>query len=148
MAKVWVVEFGEYSSRMVYGVFSTEENARIAAGSSGDVTEFETDPGITLYRDGLRVFHVEMFKDGNVKKVEQSEHMARSAPYFSLCIRDLPGKNELYVVDHVSGTLWAKDQEQAIKATNEQRAQFIATGEWDAFEDNLNKPRKQKVLQD
>jgi hypothetical protein len=44
--KVWIVQHGEYSGRYVSGVYSSRENADIAADNDGDVSEVQIDEGI------------------------------------------------------------------------------------------------------
>lgn len=130
MTKVWIVEQGEYSGSYVSGVYSTEENARVAAGKDGDVNEFDLDLGIDQYRSGLRAFHVEMSKNGDTIKAEKCDFLSFKAPSFDLMLRnlDLPR-----VYDVLSAFVWAKDEQHAVKITNEQREQIIASGAWDEY---------------
>ncbi len=130
--KVWIVEFGEYSSRYVSAVYSTEENAKIAAGAHGEVSEFEIDPAISLHRSGLSPFRVEMSKNGEVLKTENLGYWVEENPQYRINFRYPLGVRP--AVLHLTGTLWAKTEEQAVKATNEHRGQVIASGEWEARE--------------
>lgn len=141
MASVWVVEYGEYSGRSVSGVYSSEESARLAAGSEGDVTEFELDAGMQEYRSGLRCFSVEMDKDGNTRKVETCGFLTGGSS-FGMRLASLPPIGQPYIYDHVSALVWAKDEQHAVKITNEQRAQIIASGEWDKRQSDINRNRQ------
>jgi len=143
---VWVIEAGSYSDYHVVGVFSTKENAERALGwlSAGgaeylyrpSVGEWEMDPAIAELNAGMDQWSVCMDYDGTVEraKVEESRYdlnvdirawLRTKAPAYG-------GKG---VNDAVEGTVWARDEEHAIKIANEKRLQRIASGELKSHEE-------------
>ena len=132
--KVWVVEFGEYSGRCVTGVYSTKENATIAARDNGDITEYELDAGIAPYQLGLQVFSVEMLKDGTVRRVTRFNFMSDDEQDFRFSIDVIPKGNVRWVWNQLNATVWARDETHAIKITNDERVRRIATGEWAKYQ--------------
>ncbi len=133
--KVWIVEFGDYSSRFVSAVYSTEENAKIAAeggSGGGEISEFDLDPAISLHRSGFSPFHIEMNKDGEVLKVKNWHYFPHESPEHRIGFRYPLGVRP--AVLQLESTLWAKSEEQAIKSAKEHRAQSIASGEWEQKE--------------
>lgn len=137
MTKAWTVEFGEYSGRFVSGVYSSEENAKIAAGDAGDVTEFDLDIGISMHRAGMCPFWVEMGKNGDVRQVKTCGFLTQIQPSFRLALSGsaYPARIALSEwVYHIAGSTWAKDEQHAVKIANEYRVQILASGEWDDAE--------------
>jgi hypothetical protein len=126
MSSVWAIEDGEYSDYHVVGVFSSRENAELVLGhlDSGDIAEWDLDPGIDSLNAGLSRYYVHMLRDGTVREsrackfeIEEYEHLnpdPRHQPTFGLRI-----------------SVFAKDEAHAIKIANEKRTQAIAEGRWD-----------------
>lgn len=130
--KGYVVEFGSYSDRSVSGVYSTEERAQIAAAPDGDVTEYEMDVAFDLYDKGLRPYSVEMHYDGSVRRVEKLSYWAETKAEEGMASTDnFPA--QLFKWDCIRVTTWAKDEQHAIKITNEHRAERIAAG-WNGID--------------
>ncbi len=126
---VWVVEQGEYSDYHIVGVFSSSANAQQIAdavnttpyGDRATVAEWPLDPLVTQLQQGLLFYRVDMQRNGTVDGVELR----------GMDERDLAGEFEVYG-NVLYATAWAKDEQHAIKITNEHRTRLIATGEWDA----------------
>lgn len=115
MKTVWVVEDGDYSDYRVTGVFTSEENADLISDKfGGRVSEWNLDPCVDDINAGRKVFDVFMEKDGTVNKVNVSDDFV------------------IGVVSRFQGwfQMWARDKKHAVKIANEQRAQMIASGEW------------------
>ena len=115
MMKCWIIEQGNYSSYSVVGIFSTEENAnRAMATLNGSydepsVTEREFDPGVAELNEGLHHYLVR-FADGLVKT-------------------DLGNFIECEDWHWVGGSIysvWAKNDQAAIKIAAERHAQYQA----------------------
>lgn len=121
MTTVYVVEFGEYSSRGVSGVYSTMERAREAAGEEGDISAFALDDADDAYTP----WSVIMDKDGRV-----SRFSVRCTWQDASFLERAFGTHRRYA--HF--IVWARTKEQAIKAANEKRGQTIAMGLWDSPE--------------
>lgn len=130
--KVWVVEHGEYSDRSVTGVYSTEENAQIAAKDDGEITEYEVDSAISEFKSGYARLYVDMDKEGNVLKVQNFGYSPILEPQYR--VTWYTGRETNPSTVYFEGVLWAKSEAQAIKATNEARAEAIANGEWEREE--------------
>lgn len=140
---VWVVEQGSYSDYRVVGVFSTEENAQQVAaavntpeedkwGDGATVSEWPLDPAVDELRQGFAMYSVHMLEDGTTEKVER-EAVHGYGITGSLVMwrrstaRAYRGKDAKDLLD---ATVWAKDEDHAIKIANEHRTRMIATGEW------------------
>lgn len=127
--KVYAVEFGEYSDRTLTGIYSTKERAEIAASPDGDVTEYELDQAFDLYDKGLRPFSVQMRYDGTVVTVESMPYWTeRKADSGMATTENFMGGS--WTWNCIRVTTWARDEQHAIKITNEHRAEAIAGG-WD-----------------
>lgn len=135
MKTIWVVEEGEYSDYHVVGAFSSEANAnQIADLVGGDVAEWKIDPNIAELNKGLRIYSIQMQKDGTIdscEKVDMSSYALTSISVVMWRRSQAPayiGKN---VDDVMTATVWAKDRKHAIKIVNEHRAEFVANGKWE-----------------
>jgi hypothetical protein len=152
VANVWVVTEGEYSDYRVVGVFSTKENAQVvwdaihATGArylnDGPVL-WTLDPGLSELRVGLRCYKVRMLRDGTVEscKLERLDiDGAEGARPEEVKIVRRSGWRKEYPhldwtgdepkADFLDWFGWAKDEQGAVKATNEHRARLIANNEW------------------
>jgi hypothetical protein len=128
--KVYVVEFGEYSDRNISGVYSTEERAKIAASTDGDITEYEVDAAFGLYDKGLRPFSVTISYGGDIVKVLKDEYSTETATCWNMA-SSVPF--ELYrtpMWDCLDVKTWARDERHAIKIASEHHAEVVAAG-WD-----------------
>jgi hypothetical protein len=128
MKTVWLVTNGEYSDFHVVGIFSSKENAELVVKTcGGDVEETPIDPFIEELNQGLFLFWVSMWRDGEAQSVYQESVdgepvSPKVVEHFG--IRADGGGSRL------NGNVWAKDKEHAVKIFNEKRAQMIASGEW------------------
>jgi|SRR6185503_5465278 len=133
-SKVWVIEKGEYSDYSVVGVFSTEENARrVAELTGGSVAEWPLDPNIAEINQGLQVYLVHMLKDGSVEQCKRLELNSYALTTIGVTMwrrSQAPAFRGQDKPDLMQATVWAKDEEHAIKITNEHRAEWIASGKW------------------
>lgn len=124
--KIWLTEDGDYSSRTVTGVFSTEE---LANAFGGDVTELELDEGVDIYRQGYKHYSVLFNKAGDVQEVRffrpaftKQEYTGKHYDWTDGCF---PHKTTA-----VYCQLVAKNEDGAIKRASEMLAQFMYEGKW------------------
>lgn len=128
MSKVWWVETGSYSDYAVLGVYSTKENADLAAAQQGgSVVEVELDENIQRWKLGERFYQVFMERDGR----SAISNLPSGNPRAPILYPFRPGWGgaapcKSYLI--VSG--WFRSRQQAVKATNEMRAEMIATNAW------------------
>lgn len=146
MSTIWVVEQGEYSDYRVIGVFSSKEHAQLivdaikasaenAYSSDATIAEWPLDPVVSELRQGLRLFLVDMRKDGALERCERWTISGYELTGYVRMWRRTKAPafvgNQADNPDILQAMVWAKDEEHAVKITNEHRAQFIASGEWD-----------------
>lgn len=137
---VWVIEQGEYSDYRVVGVFSSETNARLVADAintsetydKATVDEWVLDPAVKDLAAGRHQWLVEMLRDGTVERCEKQEVSSyRIGGEVWIWPRSTaPANQGKNIPDCLSATVWAKDEQHAIKVANEHRAQLIASGKW------------------
>jgi hypothetical protein len=141
MAKVYVVTSGSYSDYGIASVFDSRELAEAMVRGREDyrVEEYTLNPGQAEYHAGRTLWQVEMLRDGNVPKPpldlgfawedveEDSVQMLTQWVGFEL----------IAIGVALQARVWASTPEQAVKATNERRAQWIADGRWDHRESEL-----------
>jgi hypothetical protein len=129
MDKVWVVEQGEYSDYHVVGVFSSQQNAEMAAAfvtarneyRPATVAEWPIDPSIADVNAGRSQFEVSMGRDGTVSECE---------PVIDLYKAVWQNTVELWGMgSYLHAVVWATDADHAVKIVNERRGQMIARGE-------------------
>lgn len=124
--KVYVVSDGRYSEYHICGVFSTPEKAAVAKrlhASSNGVETWELD-ALPDHPEGMFGFMVYMDAEGN------SDVRACSSDYLNS--KNVPG---LYAwrprgPKRVEFTVWARDEQHAVKIANERRVQLIESGQW------------------
>lgn len=129
MQKVFVVTDGEYSGYHIVGIFLDETKAKRChelSLSQNDIEEYNLDEikGDENIPDGYSRWMVLMFKDGNCNespiKVNAlcSYNKTEPKPYSD----STPDLYAFYVL--------AKDEQHAIRISNEQRVQLIAENRW------------------
>ena len=129
--KVYAIEEGNYSSYHVIGVFSTRENAErvveaIEYGSQ-DIKEWKLDPTIKEMNAGLSPFSVRMDCFGQTESCEHGDYPIYGARLSVWKKTDAPAFKKIEnISDMVTGTVWAKDKQHAIKIANEYRSAQIA----------------------
>lgn len=149
---VWVVEQGSYSDYRVLGVFSSREFAQQVAdainapdedGYSGEeatIAQWPLDPVIHELRQGFAQYFVRMYEDGTVDFLQKNKITGDSSPLDprGACksrVSIWRRSQELYYKergfqDILQATVWAKDEQHAVKIANEHRTRMIASGEW------------------
>jgi len=131
---VWALEDGDYSDYHVIGVFSSEANAKLAAIQfGGSVVEWPLDPAVDEINAGLSTFIVWMHRDGYVERCETWQ----PSPYHPNGEMMLWRRSQApayrgtpKAIDIINATVWARDENHAVKIVNEHRSQLIASGEW------------------
>jgi len=138
--KVWLVAEGQYSDYSILGVFSTREKAQeycevmagVASWRSPYIDDYSTDDGsmevdalvgITEVRkSGKKPYRVFMRKNGvaEVKQPWRGEQVAVSSWYI------YSGNAGLTMC----ATIWANDEDHAVKIANEYRSAVIAANRW------------------
>lgn len=133
---VWVVESGEYSDYRVVGVFSSKENAQQIADAIDDdatVAEWSLNPAVHELRQGFTPYLVDMREDGTVERCELWGISGYElAGYVRMWRRTRAPAfcNQPDKPDVLQALIWAKDDQHAVKITNEHRTRMIASGEW------------------
>lgn len=121
---VWVVERGEYSYYHVVGVYSSQENAQSVASRLGGrdkptVVEWTLNPGIEHVHVGREPWWITMLPDGELSSCVEGDWGWELVTHL-----DVGGWR-----NNVTGIVWAKDREHAIKIVNERRIAALASGE-------------------
>lgn len=138
MKSVWVIEQGSYSDYHVAGVFSSKKNAELILSKmtgtyeTPSIAQWDLDPAVEEINAGLMTWNVRMLRDGTVEHCEEYGMTSYGlASDLSLWRRSqAPAYRGKGIEDCLSGTVWAKDGEHAIKIANERRAQMIAENKW------------------
>lgn len=127
----YIVVTGEYSDYHVCGVYSTRKKANYAAKVyDGEVVTHKVDE-LPAHPKGLLGYQVRMKKDGAAKAqrigVEWMQHY-KTPQFTDDYIRQDDG--QYLIVKELAVSVWAKDEQHAVKIVNEKRAQIIAANEW------------------
>lgn len=149
MDKVYIVTHGEYSDYGIEGVFSTKENAqeyiKLSAKKKAskfpswsedpayyekeefNIEEYNIDTKADKVKQGLILYEVRMLQNGEVISV-YDETFSQG------------GVNNFYIYTLRKDTIlrnrcWAKDEQHAIKITNELRTGLIARNQFISMED-------------
>ena len=116
--KIYIITSGCYSDVEVVGAYTTPElaeEAKTQAGEGGCIIELETD-SLPQHEPDRKLWRVWMARDGNLQL--PAEHVSA-----------FDHKEGVYEQQDNAGwtfTLWAHDQEHAVKSANEKRAMLIA----------------------
>ena len=154
---VYAVSTGYYSDYRIVAMFSTEEAAKQYAAAypmgSADVEIYELDQeneATNRVRLGLKQWSVRMDKAGNgtADHVDPTDEDVprrwlywHHEPWFALKgapawpTSSPPSSPWKWALN---GYWWAADEQGAIKAANELRAQLIATGRWPEDQPHVN----------
>jgi len=150
MMTVFSVEIGEYSDHMLLGLFSTRELAErvmehLRAQEDDDsfrIVEWTLDPFLEELAAGYRAWQVMIAKDGKLLSVRPApEYMNlhnRFAVWPASPSNDVPRLERTYVkeyaqrmvVERMFAEVWAREQDNAIQIVNDQRAAYLASGQW------------------
>lgn len=128
--KVFVVTSGDYSDYGIEAMFTTRVRAQayidaIHLRDANDIEEWELDPLSQELESGLSPFRVFMAKDGTVRSAGPATY-----DFDKGCKLTCPFPRNKDSVVELQCTCWAKDEQHAIKITNEKRAQIIAMNLW------------------
>lgn len=132
-ATIYVVEEGEYSDYRVVGLFSTRENAEfVAARSKGEVAEWGMDPGVNELRAGMQMWGVHMLRDGATERTWRCDpdYYYNAASHSIWQRSQAPAYRGQNVPDILVANVYARDEEHAVKITNEIRTRMIANNEF------------------
>lgn len=131
--KVWIIQGTDYDDSQVYGVYSTEENAKLVLAATNntknvwlEIVEQTLDPIVPQAKEGLTVWSIVMDTDGNVEELgRRPGHLDTDSDLHWWCRCKLtnspPG-----TLDIVRGHVWARDEKHATKITNDYRVRRIA----------------------
>lgn len=116
---VYVVTRGSYSDYGIVGIYSTRELAQAFMNASkpvnyddyNDIEEYELDQFKSKIEQGLICYWTVMQRDGS-NATAKRWHVHNDFRYY-------PPSNQF------SGTVWAKDEEHAIKIANERRIAYL-----------------------
>jgi hypothetical protein len=137
---VWIIETGNYSDYSVVGIYSTRERALFVAESVGlkedCIVERKLDPCLEELNQGMLVFSVFMLRDGTVELIRSSKPTQYNLDWqdgqqaFIWDRANAPAFKDKNFSAVLNATVWAKDEQHAIKIVNEIRTLKVATGEW------------------
>lgn len=124
MKQVFVVTSGTYSEYHIEGIFSTGARAEsyvLAIGITSDakVETWKVDANIEKVDRGLSSYLVTMDKAGAVRQVRNYTPRHLNHDWIS-------GPQ----TDFYEASMWARDEEHAIKIANERRVIILALGQW------------------
>jgi len=143
MTEIYVVTEGEYSDYHIVGVYDDKALAEQAADiDEGDVKTYTVNEHADLISQGLKPYKVYMDRDGNVDRDGNTGGQPRrvdvsggTTVFHVWMARDLIGYSRarggpIYrdVGLRLRATVWARDEQHAVKIVNEKRAQLIAAG--------------------
>jgi len=117
--EIYVVSEGEWSDYSIVGVYSTKSLAeRAAKAFDGRVETYKLDEHAAPLAQGKKVFFVRMQHDGGVIEAHNyhSDHLLDRTDF------DYRG--------NLITSVWAKDEQTAIKIANERRVKLIAMNKW------------------
>ena len=127
MKSIWVIEQGSYSDYRVVGVFSTKESAEkfMALMDVGQETpsidEWPLDPMVDEINKGLLPFAISMDIDGNTERIRKADGHNMNGGLLAC-------QSAAWNDDGVYGTVWAKDEQHAVKIANEFRTGQLIAG--------------------
>lgn len=124
---VWLITSGEYSDYGIEGIFSTEENAKLAYellksndryDSIHEPREWILDGDLDKVKQGKKLYRVSMKLNGDVISVNLS---------ITISEKEMFRENSNFNIEnYFYGVCWAKDEKHAIKIVNEKRIQYLA----------------------
>lgn len=135
MKTIYAVNAGDYSDYRVAALFTSREKAEafmsiVTESDYNELEEFQLDPPtVDLLKRGYSVWAVNMLKDGTTEKVYRTGNDLYDVTGIGVYVRR-PLRDVGFTPEILTGKVWAKTEEQAVKIVNEKRTQMIATGEW------------------
>ena len=126
--KVYLVSDGEYSDYTILGIYSTQEKAEEACVQydAKYIEEWDVDV-LPPHPPGELRWTVYMKDGGNVTKVQRS---SASEKFKKLDSFRFSSEGLWPKTDGRCLTLWARDEDHAIKIASEKRREMIVSGEW------------------
>lgn len=124
------------SDQDVYAVFDRRDLAEAMTVSGGyRIEEYTLNPGEVEHAAGLSMWWVDLRKDGSIAAVHDCgfAHLKGNEPCISY-EQDWNGSSFQFVAFIIKTMNWARNEAEAVKAANEVREQWIASGQWDAAE--------------
>jgi len=132
MSTIYVLTSGSYSNYQVHGVYTTKELAEFAQnihepdiyGGDWNIEEFELDGPIDLMskaRQGLYLYTVWMLPNGNSISITRKYDLKEN-PITEIELDMFFKQNDPFF----KCTVFAKDEQHAVKIVNEKRIQYIA----------------------
>lgn len=133
-----MIEHGSYSDYRVVGVYSSKANAAAIAAKinaeehydAATIAKWTLNPSLAELNAGRSPFHVTMEPDGTlVGAVRPADWQYAIGEGLAIWERTkAPAYKGKGIPDAVHGTVWATDEQHAVKIANEWRLQAIATG--------------------
>jgi hypothetical protein len=127
--KLYMVTDGNYSDYHVCGVYSTPEKAERARQlyAADGIEEMDLD-AMPDAPDGMARWIVMMNRDGHSSSVR---HVDASPEWL---FEDQFYRSESTEASEWGFTMWARDEEHAVKIANERRIQLLANNQWEPTE--------------
>ena len=131
MATIYIITDGSYSDYHIVTVFSTRELAEKFIAlypdmNDDNIEEYELDKFETQLKDGLLLYNVSMYRDGETRNVDMGTMDNDTDTQKNTMFREWNT-----VTWFMSCNMFATDEQHAVKIANERRTAFIASGEWD-----------------
>ena len=130
MKKVYIITAGSYSDYRIVGVFDSKGLAKkfieiFDPSHYCEIEEHELNPRLFEMQNGYKSYSLIMDKDGNSSGIEQldGDSYDQDMPTYGFGF----GKGPAYLLWH---KCFAKDENHAIKITNELRTRLIAENKW------------------
>lgn len=130
---VYMLEDGDYSDYHVIGIYSTRDRAKtVSAKVGGTIREMPMNPGYDDICNGFTPWQVWMLRDGTTERVMGREPSGYDIGDECRVWRrsEAPAYRGKGIPDCLDATVWARDEQHAVKIVNEKRAQMIAEGKW------------------
>ena len=126
MKKVYIITAGSYSDYRIVGVFDDKELAKkfielYDPSHYWGIEDWELNPHAFELQNGYKAYELKMDKDGNSSDISQlgEEGYEKDMPIYRF--------GAGYLLWH---KCFAKDENHAIKITNELRTRLIAENKW------------------
>lgn len=131
MDTVYLAIDGSSYSYNIVGVYDRRELAdkMVELGYASLVEVHRLNQHMHIIEAGLKHYELNMDRDGRI------EYIGTDSDFDDDCYG--VHYHELLTVPHgvaLFSTVWARDEQHAVKIANERRVQLIASGEWDRFE--------------
>lgn len=124
---VYIVTKGKYSDYHICGVFSNRKRAKFFADHIEDakIEKWELDSDVDILKH-KQLYFVRMNKNGDTIEVGDISKDEFEVEYWN-AMRD---ESDFDINGNLFTTVFAKDEQEAVKIVNEKRIQLIANGIW------------------